>query len=87
MLREMMPMSPTVDAVLAEALKLSPREREELVEALADSVLPAPALHPDWHAEIARRVAEMDAGRLRFIAEAEALAALAARIESRRPRA
>lgn len=85
MLREMMSMSPTVDAVLAEALKLSPREREELVEALADSVLPAP-LHPDWHAEIARRVAEMDAGRLRFIAEAEALAALAARIESRRPR-
>ena len=79
-------MSPTVDAVLAEALKLSPREREELVEALADSVLPAPALHPDWHAEIARRVTEMDAGRLRFIAEAEALAALAARIESRRPR-
>jgi putative addiction module component (TIGR02574 family) len=81
-----MPMPPTLDAVLADALKLSPQERAELAEALADSVLPAPALHPDWEAEIARRVADMDAGRMRFVAADEALAALAARIESRRPR-
>lgn len=80
-------MSPTLDAVLAEALKLTPQERAELAETLADSVLPAPSLHPDWEAEIARRLVDMDAGRTRFIAADEALAALAARIERRRPRA
>jgi putative addiction module component (TIGR02574 family) len=79
-------MPPTLDAVLADALKLSPQERAELAEALADSVLPAPPLHPDWETEIARRVAEMEAGRTRFVAADEALAALAARIERRRPR-
>lgn len=79
-------MTPTLDAVLADAMKLTPQERAELAETLADSVLPAPPLHPDWEAEIARRVADMDAGRTRFIAAEEALAALAARIGSRRPR-
>lgn len=79
-------MPPTLDAVLADAMKLPPQERAELAEALADSVLPAPPLHPAWDAEIARRVADMDAGRTHFVAADEALAALAARIESRRPR-
>lgn len=79
-------MSPTLDAVLAEALKLTPQERAELAETLADSVLPAPPLHPDWEAEIARRLVDMDSGRTQFIAADEALAALAARIERRRPR-
>lgn len=78
-------MTLTLDAVLADAMKLTPQERAELAEALADSVLPAPPLHPDWEVEIARRVADMDAGRTRFIASDEALAALAARIGSRRP--
>lgn len=78
-------MTLTLDAVLADAMKLTPQERAELAEALADSVLPAPPLHPDWEVEIARRVADMDAGRTRFIAADEALAALAARIGSRRP--
>lgn len=79
-------MTPTLDAVLADAMKLSPQERAELAETLADSVLPAPALHPDWSAEIARRVADMDAGRTHFVAADEAMASLAARIESRRHR-
>jgi putative addiction module component (TIGR02574 family) len=73
-----------LDAVLAQALKLTPDERAELIETLADTVLPAPSLHPDWEAEIARRVAEMDAGRTRFIPMDEAMAALAARIQSHR---
>ena len=80
-------MLPTLDAVIAQALTLTPEERAELIETLADTVLPAPRLHPDWEAEIARRVAEMDAGRTRFIPADEAMAALAARIQSRRPAA
>jgi putative addiction module component (TIGR02574 family) len=80
-------MLPTLDAVIAQALTLTPEERAELIETLADTVLPAPFLHPDWEAEIARRVAEMDAGRTRFIPADEAMAALAARIQSRRPAA
>jgi len=78
-------MSTTYEAVLAEALKLEPAERAELVEVLADTVLPAPALHPDWDREIARRVAEMDAGRTSFVHAEEAMAALAARIRARCP--
>ena len=49
-------MSTTLDGVTADALKLSPAERAELIERIADSVLPAPPLHPAWEAEIARRV-------------------------------
>lgn len=78
-------MSATLEAVITQAMKLTPEERAELIETLADSVLPAPPLHPDWAAEIARRVAEMDAGRTRFIPADEAMAALAARIQQRRP--
>ena len=80
-------MSTTVDTVVADAMKLSPEERAELIERLADTVLPAPALHPAWEAEIARRVADMDAGRTRFIPADEAMAQLAAHIQSRRPSA
>ena len=79
-------MPPTHDAWLADALRLSVQKRAELAEAPADSVLPAPALHPDWEAEIARRVADMDAGRVHFVDADEALAVLAAHIDSRRPR-
>jgi putative addiction module component (TIGR02574 family) len=80
-------MLPTLDAVIAQALTLTPEERAELIETLADTVLPAPLLHPDWEAEIIRRAADMDAGRTRFIPADEAMAALAARIQSRRPAA
>lgn len=54
-------MTATLNSVIADALKLSPAERAELIERLAESVLPAPPLHPAWEAEMARRVAEMDA--------------------------
>lgn len=60
-------MTTTLDGVTADALKLSPAERAELIERIADSVLPAPPLHPAWEAEIARRVAEMDAGLVKSI--------------------
>lgn len=80
-------MPTTLDAVIAQAMELTPEERAELIETLADTVLPAPALHPDWSAEISRRVADMDAGRARFVPADEAMAALSARIQRRRPSA
>jgi len=56
------PMTTTLDVLTADAMKLTPEERRELIERLADSVLPAVPLHPAWDAEMARRLAEMDAG-------------------------
>lgn len=79
-------MTTNLDAVLVQALQLTPDERAELIEALADTILPAPALHPEWEAEIARRVADMDAGKTRFIPADEVLAALASRIRAHRGR-
>ena len=55
-------MTTTLDVLTADAMKLTPEERRELIERLADSVLPAAPLHPAWDAEMARRLAEMDAG-------------------------
>lgn len=54
-------MGTTLDAVTADAMKLSPAERAELLERIADSMLPAAPLHPAWDAELARRLADMDA--------------------------
>ncbi len=54
-------MSTELEDVIAQALKLTPDERAALIEALVGTVQAASALHPAWDAEIARRVAEMDA--------------------------
>ena len=70
-----------IDDVVAEALKLSAQDRAEVIERLADTLSPAPPLHPAWDAEIARRVAEMDAGQAPGIAAEQVFAELRARIE------
>lgn len=75
------------DAVLADAMKLTPEQRVELIEALAETVLPAPPLGPQWQAEISRRVRDMEAGRTRFMPAEEFLATLAERLRQRRPAA
>lgn len=75
-------MTTELDAVLAQALKLTPDERAELIVALTDTMLPAPPLHPDWEAEIARRVAEMDAESVPGIPAAQVMAELQAMIEA-----
>jgi putative addiction module component (TIGR02574 family) len=77
-------MSTTVQHVAEQAMQLSPEDREALVERLIASLEPGEPLHPEWQDEIARRVAEMEAGRTRFIPADEAMAALAAHIHSRR---
>jgi hypothetical protein len=53
-------MSLTKDQILAEAMALKPREREELAEELLLSV--SEILDPEWAAEIRRRLGEIDQG-------------------------
>ena len=76
-------MATTLDAVISEALKLTPEERTELIERLADTVLPAPPLHPEWEAEIARRVADMESGKTVGIPAQEVMGDLRCMIETR----
>lgn len=61
-------MSTTLDDVTELALKLTAEDRAELIERLADTVLPEPPLlHPSWAPELARRVAELDAGEAELV--------------------
>jgi putative addiction module component (TIGR02574 family) len=75
-------MSATLETVEAAALQLSAEERAELIERLIDTVLPPPPLHPAWEAEIARRIDEMDAGRVEGIPAEKVFADLRAMIEA-----
>ena len=65
-------MSPSVSSILAAAEALTTAERRELIDLLAaglDDATPAeaeqgsPVLREAWRQEIARRSAELDAGR------------------------
>ncbi len=76
-------MSPTLESLTAEALKLSAGERAELAERLIASVEPPPPLHPGWEAEIARRIADLDVGRTQAIPGEQVFAELRASIEAR----
>ena len=75
-------MTPSLEAVEAAAMQPSAEERSELIERLIDTVLPAPPLHPAWEAEIARRVAEMDAGLAEGIPAEQVFAKMRAMIEA-----
>lgn len=72
-------MSATPEAVEAAALQLNTGERLQLIERLIDSLLLEPALHADWNAEIARRLAELDAGLVKTIPAEAVFARLRAR--------
>lgn len=75
-------MNATLETVEAAALQLSAGERAELIERLIDTVLPPPPLHPAWEAEIARRVAEMDAGLVEGIPAEQVFAKMRALIDA-----
>ena len=75
-------MSASLKTLEAEALKLSSQERVELIERLIDSVVPAPPLHPAWAAEIARRIDEIDSGRVEMIPAERVFAEVRAAIEA-----
>jgi putative addiction module component (TIGR02574 family) len=63
----------------AQALQLTPRERSELAHRLIVSLDGEPEDSPEaiaraWDEEIARRVADMDAGRTKWIPADEVMA-------------
>ena len=80
-------MSTTLESVEAAALELTAEERAELIERLIDTVIPAPPLHPAWEAEVARRVAELDAGTVECIPAEEVFAKMRAIIDAHEPEA
>lgn len=78
-------MTPTLKAVETAALALSAAERAELIERLADSVLPITPLHPAWEPEIRRRLADLDSGRTKAIAAEEVFAEMHAMVRTAKP--
>ena len=78
-------MSAVLDELKAQALKLSPPDRDELVSALIASLDGEPEGTPEeiaraWDEEIARRVADLDAGRTATIPAEEVFAEVRAMI-------
>jgi putative addiction module component (TIGR02574 family) len=68
------PATPRTQDVLQWALALPEADRAVIADCLLESIHPddveaegAPSLHPDWDAEIARRVAEIKAGRAKMV--------------------
>ncbi|MCU0919195.1 MAG: addiction module protein [Burkholderiaceae bacterium] len=80
-------MPDSIQAVGDVAMKPSPKEHEQLFERLIASLDRGDVLHPDWHDEIARRMADLQPGRARLIPADEAMARMTAHIHARRPAA
>jgi putative addiction module component (TIGR02574 family) len=71
-------MASTVELLEAEALQLSPSDRARLVERLIASLDADPDVEEAWAAEVERRNAEIESGKVSLIAGSEALAELKA---------
>lgn len=71
-------MSSNLEALAAEALRLSAAERARLVERLIASLDIDPEVEEAWAAEVERRNAEIESGAVTLIPGAEALAKLKA---------
>ena len=70
-----------------QALQLSPQERSELIHRLIVSLDGEPKESPEtiakaWDEEIARRVADMESGRTKWIPADEVMAQLRAKIHA-----
>lgn len=66
-------MTQAAEQVLEAAMALSEEERMVLASALWESVEDGrgPGLSPEWRAEIARRIREIDAGEVQLLSEEE----------------
>ena len=77
-------MSIPLEVLAAEALRLPPEERSELLDRLLAS-LDGRGIDPDWEfawaQEVDRREADIAAGRAQWISGEEAIARLRARIK------
>ncbi len=80
-------MAAILKEIESQALQLSPPERGELVHRLILSLEGEPEDSPEviakaWDEEIARRVADMEAGRTQWIPADEVMTRLRARIKA-----
>lgn len=80
-------MAALLKEIESQALQLSPRERGELIHRLIVSLEGVPTDTPEaiaqaWDEEIARRVADMEAGRTQWIPADEAMSRIRARIRA-----
>jgi len=80
-------MTVILDELERQALQLSPKERGELIHRLIVSLEGEPKESPEaiaeaWNAEIARRVADMEAGRTKWMPADEVMAHLRAKIHA-----
>lgn len=80
-------MGAIIEELEVQALKLSPKERGELIHRLILSLEGEPMDSPEaiakaWDEEIGRRVAEMDAGRTQWILADEVMMRLRAKINA-----
>lgn len=71
-------MSSTIEALEAEALRLSAAERARLVERLIASLDLDPELEETWAVEVERRSAEIESGAVALISGPEAISGLKA---------
>ena len=82
-------MAEILEKLEIEALQLSPPERERLIHRLIVSLEGEPKESPEaiakaWDEEIARRVADMEAGRTQWIPADEVMTRLRAKINAAR---
>ena len=80
-------MATHLEYLVQRALRLSPEERGQLIHSLIVSLEGEPEDTPEtiaqaWDEEIARRVADMDAGRVRLIPADEVMARIHAKISA-----
>ncbi len=75
-------MSMTFEQLKAEAMKLSPEERADLADSLWISATPREEVKAAWDAEIARRIAAIDAGEAEFVSSEAVMAEMDAKLGS-----
>lgn len=79
----------TIDEIMRELMKFTPQQRVELAERLIESVPPFsddPELEREWNEEIARRVDEIDEGRVKLIPAEEVHAEIKEKLRLQRMR-
>ena len=69
-------MTATFEALLAQAMLLSPTERADLADLLWLSVNSREEVDAAWEAEIAKRIAQLDAGEVECVPMEDVLAGL-----------
>ena len=77
-------MSMTLEQLEAEALKLTPEERERLADSLYVSLHDQKDVEAAWRDEIARRIAELDSGAEVGIPAEQVFAAVRAELAAMR---